>query len=52
MLDLQWTARGKTVTGTATLLAITGNTVETHMRSAMEKLNAAVQAIKLGIIDV
>lgn len=55
---LAWAARGKTVSESADILAISDGTVETHVRHAMAKLdavnktNACVKAIYLGLIDV
>lgn len=55
---LAWAARGKTVADTAIILAISNETVETHVRNAMRKLgalnktHAAVLAMKLGLIDI
>lgn len=55
---LEWAARGKTMAETASILSISDETVETHLRSAMRKLDAvnktqaAVKAIQLGLIDV
>lgn len=55
---LGWAARGKTMAETGVILSISTDTVETHLRNAMAKLNAvnktqaAVLALKLGLIDV
>ncbi len=55
---LAWAARGKTVSDTAEILKISDETVETHIRNAMRKLNATnkthavAKAIYLGLIDV
>lgn len=55
---LAWAARGKTMAETAAILSISVATVETHLRNAMAKLGtvnktqAAVRALKLGLIDV
>ena len=55
---LAWAARGKTMAETAVILSISTGTVETHLRNAMAKLEtvnktqAAVRALKLGLIDV
>lgn len=55
---LAWAARGKTMTETAAIMAISAGTVETHLRNAMLKLGtvnktqAAVRALKLGLIDI
>lgn len=55
---LSWAARGKTTTDTADILGIGSETVSTHLRHAMNKLNAtnkthaAVRAVYLGLIDV
>lgn len=55
---LAWAGRGKTVVETAKILAISYDTVETHMRNAMHKLDAhtktqaVVKAIYLGLIEV
>ena len=57
-LVLEWAARGKTVAETGTILSISATTVESYVRQAMEKLEAvnktqaAVRAIKLGLIDI
>lgn len=55
---LAWAARGKTASETADILKIAESTVETHLKNAMTKLNAvnktnaAVKAISLGLIDL
>jgi LuxR family transcriptional regulator, quorum-sensing system regulator BjaR1 len=55
---LAWAARGKTVADTAEILTISEETVETHVRNAMRKLDATnkthavAKAIYLGLIDV
>lgn len=55
---LAWAARGKTVADTADILKISDETVETHIRNAMRKLeatnktHAVAKAIYLGLIDV
>lgn len=55
---LAWAARGKTIEETADILSISGETVTTHLRSSMRKLDAsnkthaAVRAVYLGLIDV
>ncbi len=55
---LAWAGRGKTVSETADILAISYDTVETHMRHAMQKLSAntkthaVVKAVYLGLVDV
>jgi DNA-binding CsgD family transcriptional regulator len=55
---LAWAARGKTVSDTAEILKISDETVETHIRNAMRKLDASnkthavAKAIYLGLIDV
>lgn len=55
---LAWAARGKTVADTADILKISEETVETHIRNAMRKLDATnkthavAKAIYLGLIDV
>jgi len=55
---LAWAARGKTVSDTAEILKISDETVETHIRNAMRKLDATnkthavAKAIYLGLIDV
>jgi LuxR family transcriptional regulator, quorum-sensing system regulator BjaR1 len=55
---LAWAARGKTVADTAEILTISEETVETHMRNAMRKLDAnnkthaVAKAIYLSLIDV
>ena len=57
-LVLEWAARGKTVAETGTILSISGTTVESYIRQAIDKLDAvnktqaAVRAIKLGLIDI
>lgn len=54
---LSWAAAGKTVQDTADILSISGDTAETHVRSAIKKLNAnnkthaVARAIFLGLID-
>jgi DNA-binding CsgD family transcriptional regulator len=55
---LAWAARGKTVADTADILKISEETVETHIRNAMRKLDATnkthavAKAIYLSLIDV
>ncbi len=55
---LAWAARGKTASDTAEILKISDETVETHIRNAMRKLDATnkthavAKAIYLGLIDV
>jgi LuxR family transcriptional regulator, quorum-sensing system regulator BjaR1 len=55
---LAWAARGKTVADTAEILTISEETVETHMRNAMRKLDAnnkthaVAKSIYLSLIDV
>lgn len=55
---LSWAARGKTVSDTADILMISEQTVETHVRHAMQRLaasnktHAVAKAIFLGLIDV
>jgi len=55
---LAWAARGKTVADTGDILKISEETVETHIRNAMRKLDATnkthavAKAIYLGLIDV
>ena len=55
---LAWAARGKTTSTTADILKISEETVETHVRNGIRKLNAAnkthavAKAIYLGLIDV
>lgn len=55
---LTWAARGKTVSDTSDILTISDETVETHIRNAMRKLDATnkthavAKAIYLGLIDV
>lgn len=55
---LAWAARGKTVADTAEILTISEETVETHVRNAMRKLDAnnkthaVAKAIYLSLIDV
>jgi LuxR family transcriptional regulator, quorum-sensing system regulator BjaR1 len=55
---LAWAARGKTVADTADILKISDETVETHIRNAMRKLDATnkthavAKAIYLSLIDV
>ena len=55
---LGWAARGKTVDETAVILAISGDTVQFHLKNAVRKLDAmnktqaVVKAIKLGLIEV
>ncbi|WP_127089064.1 LuxR C-terminal-related transcriptional regulator [Aquabacter cavernae] len=54
---LAWAAAGKTVQDTADILSISNDTAETHIRSAIKKLNAnnkthaVARAIFLGLID-
>lgn len=55
---LSWAARGKTVQDTADILGISADTVETHVRACLRKLNASTKtqavarAIYLWMIDV
>jgi LuxR family quorum sensing-dependent transcriptional regulator len=55
---LAWAARGKTVADTSDILKISVETVETHMRNALRKLDATnkthavAKAIYLSLIDV
>lgn len=55
---LAWAARGKTVSETGDILAISESTVDTHLKSILRKLEAAnktqavAKAIYLGMIDV
>ena len=55
---LAWAARGKTSSETADILTLSGETVETYIRSAIGKLaavnktQATVKALILGLIDV
>jgi len=55
---LAWAGRGKTAADTADILKISEETVETHIRNAMRKLDATnkthavAKAIYLGMIDV
>lgn len=55
---LSWAGRGKTVSETADILSISYDTVETHIRNAMHKLNtfskthAVAKAIYLSLIDI
>lgn len=54
---LAWAARGKTMDETAEILVISADTVETHIRNAVDKLgagnktHAAIKALYLGLID-
>jgi DNA-binding CsgD family transcriptional regulator len=54
---LAWTAQGKTSWVIATLLSISENTVNFHIKNAMRKLGtnnrtlAVVKAIELNLID-
>lgn len=55
---LEWAARGKTMAETAVIMSIGEETVETHCRNAMRKLDAVnktqavVRAITSGLINV
>jgi len=55
---LQWTAEGKSSWGIGTILNISENTVNFHIKKAMRKLNttnrtvAVVKAIRLNLIDI
>ncbi|SNS87935.1 LuxR family transcriptional regulator, quorum-sensing transcription factor LasR [Azospirillum sp. RU38E] len=55
---LSWVARGKTTRAIAAILGISTETVEHHVRAAMEKMQAsnrtaaAVKAVQLRLIDV
>lgn len=55
---LSWAARGKTAGDTADILHLSEETVKTHIRNALAKLNATnkthgvAKAIFLGLIDV
>lgn len=55
---LSWAGRGKTTLETATILALSDLTVETHMRNALAKLGAqnkthgVAKCISLGLIDI
>lgn len=54
---LAWAARGKTAAETSDILTISEETVSSHLRNAMRKLNAVnktqatVRALYLGLID-
>jgi len=54
---LAWAARGKTAQDTADILTLSEDTVHTHVRNALRKLNAnnkthgVAKAIYLGLID-
>lgn len=53
-----WAARGKTVSETAEILALSNETVQTHIKNAIEKLragnktHAVAKAINLGMVDI
>lgn len=53
-----WAARGKTTVDTAEILQISTDTVETHMKHSLRKLNATnrthavAKCIALGLIDI
>lgn len=55
---LSWAGRGKSQEDTAAILRLSANTVETHVRNAIEKLgannktHAVAKAIYFGLIDV
>lgn len=55
---LTWAGRGLTVTDTSEVLKIGEETIQTHIRHAIEKLNATnkthavAKALKLGLIDL
>jgi LuxR family transcriptional regulator, quorum-sensing system regulator BjaR1 len=55
---LTWSARGKTMSEIADILTISGDTVESHVRNALRKLeannktHAVAKAIFLGLIDI
>ncbi len=55
---MAWAARGKTVIDTASILNISDETAETHIRNALRKLNATnkthgvAKCIALGVIDL
>lgn len=55
---LSWAGRGKSQDDTAAILRLSTNTVETHVRNAIEKLgannktHAVAKAIYFGLIDV
>lgn len=55
---MAWAARGKTIVDTAEILKISDETVETHIRNAMRKLNATnkthavAKCIGIGLIDL
>lgn len=55
---LSWAARGKTVAETSDILRISDQTVESHVRNAMQRLGASnkthavTKALYLGLIDV
>ena len=55
---LSWASRGKTAAETADILSISSETIDTHIKNAMEKLqagnktHAVARSIFLGLIDV
>ncbi|WP_306257072.1 LuxR C-terminal-related transcriptional regulator [Pararhizobium sp. IMCC21322] len=55
---LSWASRGKTAAETARILSISTETIDTHIKNAMEKLqagnktHAVARSIFLGLIDV
>ena len=55
---MSWAARGKTTADTAEILKISNETVDTHVKNALRKLNAAnkthavAKCISLGVIDL
>ncbi|HEV2602265.1 MAG TPA: LuxR C-terminal-related transcriptional regulator [Microvirga sp.] len=55
---MAWAARGKTVSDTADILKISDETVETHVRNALRKLEATnkthgvAKCLSLGLIDL
>ncbi len=55
---LSWAARGKTAHDTSDILSLSEDTVKTHIRNALHKLDATnkthgvTKAIYLGLIDI
>lgn len=55
---LAWAARGKTASETADILAISNDTVQTHIKHCVQKLNAGnkthavAKAVHLGLVDI
>jgi DNA-binding CsgD family transcriptional regulator len=55
---MAWAARGKTIEVTAEILGISAETVETHIKNALRKLNVAnktqgaAKCVALGMVDL